>query len=100
MQLRAQMKDGAADIKVRVSHPMETGQRTDPQTKQKVPAHFIQKMTFAINGKDVAVADMNQAVSSNPLVSVRVKNAKAGDKVKVTWTDNKGESGSAEEVIK
>jgi sulfur-oxidizing protein SoxZ len=98
-QIRAQAKEGAADVKVRVEHPMETGQRVDPQTKEKIPAHYIQKMTFAVNGKEVAVTDLGPAVSKDPLVGVRLNGAKAGDKVKVTWTDNKGESGGGEAVI-
>jgi len=99
-QIRAQMKEGAAEVRVRVTHPMETGQRVDRNTKQKIPAHYIQKMTFSVNGKQVAVTDLGPAVSKDPLVGVRLKGAKAGDKVTVTWSDNKGESGSAEAVIK
>lgn len=99
-QIRAQMKDGAAEVRVRVTHPMETGQRVDRNTKEKIPAHYIQKMTFAVNGKQVAVTDLGPAISKDPLVGVRLKGAKAGDKVTVTWSDNKGESGSAEAVIK
>jgi sulfur-oxidizing protein SoxZ len=98
-QIRAKLQDGTADIKVRVTHPMETGQRVNPTTKEKIPAHFIQKMTFALNGKEVAVTSLSQAVSKDPLVGVRVKGAKAGDKVKVTWNDNLGESGTAEATI-
>jgi len=94
------MKDGAAEVRVRVTHPMETGQRVDRNTKQKIPAHYIQKMTFAVNGKQVAVTDLGPAISKDPLVGVRLKGAKAGDKVTVSWSDNKGESGSAEAVIK
>lgn len=99
-QIRAQMKEGAAEVRVRVTHPMETGQRVNPQTKEKIPAHYIQKMTFAVNGKQVAVTDLGPAISKDPLVGVRLKGAKAGDKVTVTWNDNKGESGTAEAVIK
>ncbi|KPK68420.1 MAG: thiosulfate oxidation carrier complex protein SoxZ [Acidithiobacillales bacterium SM23_46] len=99
-QIRAQMKDGAAEVRVRVTHPMETGQRVDRNTKKKIPAHYIQKMTFALNGKQVAVTDLGPAISKDPLVGVRLKGAKAGDKVTVTWNDNMGESGSAEAIIK
>jgi sulfur-oxidizing protein SoxZ len=98
-RIRTKVQDGAAEILVLVNHPMETGQRTDPNTKQKVPAHYIQKMTFAINGKEVAVANLGAAISKDPLVGVKVKGAKTGDKVKVTWSDNKGETGDAEAAV-
>lgn len=97
-RMRTKSQDGATEILVLVNHPMETGQRTDPKTKEKIPAHFIQKMTFSVNGKEVAVADLGVAVSKDPLVGVRVK-GKAGDKVKVTWSDNKGETGEAEGTV-
>lgn len=98
-RMRTKTQNGATEILVLVNHPMETGQRTDPKTKEKIPAHFIQKMTFSLNGKEVAVADLGVAVSKDPLVGVRVKGAKPGDKVKVTWSDNKGETGEAEATV-
>jgi len=98
-KIRTKTQDGVTDILVLVSHPMETGQRVDPKTKEKIPPHFIQKMTFALNGKEVASANMGTAVSKDPLIGIKVKGAKAGDKVKVNWSDNKGESGSEEAVI-
>ena len=98
-RMRTKTQDGATEVLVLVSHPMETGQRTDPKTKEKVPAHFIQKLSFTLNGKEVAVVDLGVAVSKDPLVGVKLKGAKAGDKVKVTWSDNKGESNNAEATV-
>jgi sulfur-oxidizing protein SoxZ len=98
-RIRTKVQGNAAEILVLVNHPMETGQRTDPNTKQKIPAHYIQKMTFAVNGKEVAVASLGAAISKDPLVGVKVKGAKAGDKVKVTWSDNTGETGDAEAAV-
>lgn len=98
-RMRTKPVNGGAEVLVLVNHPMETGQRVDRKTKEKIPAHWIQKMTFTLNGKEVAVADLGVAVSKDPLVGIRVPGAKAGDKVKVTWSDNKGESGSAEATV-
>ena len=98
-RIRTKPQEGVTEVLVLVSHPMETGQRTDPKTKEKIPAHFIQKMTFTLNGKEVAVADLGTPVSKDPLVGIKIKGAKAGDKVKVTWSDNKGESNSADAVV-
>lgn len=100
-QTRIRMKeaDGAVEILAAVQHPMETGQRVNRETKEKIPAHFIQKMSVTVNGKEVASADLGVAVSKNPVVGVRVKGAKKGDKVKVSWSDNLGKSDSAESVV-
>jgi sulfur-oxidizing protein SoxZ len=97
-KIRARPKDGAIEVMVLVSHPMETGLRVDAKTKEKIPAHFIQKMTFELNNKVVAVADLGTGISKDPLITVLV-NAKPGDKVKAVWTDNKGESGGAETIV-
>ena len=98
-RMRTKTQDGATEVLVLVSHPMETGQRVDQKTKEKIPAHFIQKVTFALNGKEVAVANLGVAVSKDPLVGIKLKGTKAGDKVKVSWSDNKGETGNAEATV-
>lgn len=89
----------AAEVLVLVNHPMETGQRKDKKTGELIPAHYIQKMMFEHNGKVVAEANLSQGVSANPLIGIKVPGAKAGDKIKVSWSDNKGESGGAEETV-
>lgn len=90
--------DGTTEILVLVSHPMETGQRVDATTKEKIPAHFIQRLTFTVNGKEVAQTNLSQAVSKDPVMGIRVKSVKPGDKIRVTWSDNKGEKGEGEIV--
>jgi len=95
----AAAEGGLTEIKVIANHPMETGQRVDPKTKEKIPAHFIQKLAIELNGKVVADIDMGVAISKDPLLAVAVKNAKNGDKIKVSWSDNKGEKGGADAVV-
>ncbi len=82
-----------------VSHPMETGQRVDGKTNRKIPAHYIQKMVFKLNGQQVAVADTGSGVSRRPLIAVRLKGVRTGDTISVNWTDNMSESGSAHTTI-
>lgn len=98
-RIRTKTQDGATEVLVLVSHPMETGQRVDKKTKEKIPAHFIQKMVLEHNGKVVLTAFTGVAISEDPLVGFRLKNARNGDKVKLSWSDNKGASGSAETAV-
>jgi len=98
-KIKTRPKDGGTEILVLVNHPMETGQRVDAKTKAKIPAHWVQKLTVELNGKAVADVDMGVAVSKDPLIAVAVKGAKSGDKVKVSWTDNKGEKGGADAAV-
>jgi len=98
-KIRTRDTGDITQVLVLIGHPMETGLRVDKKTKQKVPAHFIQKMTVSHNGKQVIEADLGIAISADPLMGFGLKNAKAGDKVKVTWSDNKGESDAQEITI-
>ncbi len=99
-KIKARKKGNATEILVLAQHPMETGNRKDKKTKKKIPAHFIKTLVFSINGKSVADAYLSTGVSKNPLVGIRVKNAKSGDKISVSWKDNKGETGSAKTTLK
>jgi len=90
MKMRAALKGDVADVKVLMSHPMEPGTRTDPATKQLVPANFINLVTVTLNGKAVIEAQWSGAVSRNPFLGFRVKGVKAGDKIAVKADDNLG----------
>jgi sulfur-oxidizing protein SoxZ len=98
MKIRAQMKGDVCEVRVLMSHPMETGQRKDNDGKT-VPAHHIQTMTVALNGKTVVSGQIAGSVSRNPVFGFKVKGAKAGDKVAVSWKDNKGDSRTDETTV-
>jgi len=99
MKIRARMVDGTAQVVVLIMHPMETGQRKDPATGQAYPAHFIQSVTATVDGRTVMEAQWGPAISKNPLLGFRVRGAKTGDKVVISWEDNKGEKDRAEATI-
>ncbi len=98
MRIRAQMMGNAVDVRVLMAHEMETGQRRDSAGKL-VPAWHITNVTATHNGKTVLTAQWGPAVSKNPFLSFRFTGGKAGEKVVVTWTDNKGEKRTDEAVI-
>mgnify|MGYP003418197275 FL=1 len=98
MKIRANAVGDATEVKVLMSHEMETGQRKDAQGKT-VPAWFIQNVTAAWNGKTVLSAQWGPAISKNPFLSFRFKGGAKGDKVKITWVDNKGETRTDEATI-
>ena len=98
MRLRAQVKDGLTDVRVLMSHPMETGLRKDTAGKI-IPALYINDVKATSGGKTVLTAKWGQAISQNPYLQFRFKGAKAGDKVVVTWTDNTGDTRTDEVAI-
>jgi sulfur-oxidizing protein SoxZ len=98
MKIRAGLKGDIADVRVLMNHPMETGQRKDA-SGSLIPQHFIQEISVKLNGKTVIDAQVSQAVSRNPVFSFRVKGAKAGDRLEISWLDNKGERNSTETAL-
>jgi sulfur-oxidizing protein SoxZ len=64
-----------------------------------IPAHYIQQVIATVNGKVVLECDWSVAVSKNPFLGFKVKGAKAGDKVTISWVDNQGEKNSADATI-
>ena len=98
MRIRAQMAGDKATVRVLMSHEMETGLRKDAAGKA-VPAWFIQEVTAQLNGKPVLNAQWGPSVSKNPFLQFSVKGAKPGDKIAVTWRDNKGDSRTDEAAV-
>ena len=98
MKIRANTTGDKVVVKVLMAHEMETGQRKDSAGKT-IPAWFIQNVTATHNGKTVLSAQWGPAVSKNPFLEFRFSGGKAGEKVIVTWTDNKGDKRSDEASI-
>jgi sulfur-oxidizing protein SoxZ len=98
MKIRATVQGNIADIRVLMSHPMETGLRKDPQGNT-VPAHFIQNISITLNGKTVMEGQLSQAISRNPVIAIKVRDAKAGDKVAINWTDTQGDKRTDEATV-
>jgi sulfur-oxidizing protein SoxZ len=91
MKMRAQMKGDYTEVKVLMIHPMETGRRKN-DADQLVPAHFVQLLTATLNGKTVLEAQWGTGIAKNPYLTFRLKGAKLGDTIEVTWHDNLGET--------
>jgi len=98
MRIRAKIEGEKTIVRVLMAHEMETGQRRD-STGKVVPAHFIQEVTASHNGKTVLSAQWGPAVSKNPYLQFQFSGAKAGDKVVITWVDNKGDKRTDEATV-
>ncbi len=99
IRIRANLQGDTAEVRCLMNHPMETGLRKDAKTGQLVPAHFIKTVVATVGGKTVLGAQWGGGISRNPYLAFRVKGAKKGDKVTVSWEDNKGEKASGEATI-
>ena len=99
IRIRAKAAGGEVVVKALITHPMETGLRKDKKTGDKIPAHYIKEVKCEHGGKTVVNAQWGAAVSKNPYLSFAFTGAKAGDTIKLSWVDNKGESDSAEAKV-
>jgi sulfur-oxidizing protein SoxZ len=98
MKIRARAEGGATEVKVLISHDMETGQRKNAQGAL-VPAHFIRNVIVRHGARTVLSAQWGTAVSKNPYLSFKFSGGARGEKIAVTWVDNTGESRTDEAAI-
>jgi sulfur-oxidizing protein SoxZ len=92
MKMRATLAGSNTEVRVLMTHPMTTAQSGQP-------LHFIQNVTVKQNGKTVIEGQVSQAVSRNPVFSFRLKGGAKGDKIEVSWLDNKGETNKIEGAV-
>ncbi len=98
MRIRAQAAGDKVTVRALMSHEMETGQRKDSAGKV-IPAWYIQEVEAKLNGKSVLTAEWGPSVSKNPFLQFVVKGGKAGDKVTLSWKDNRGETRTDEATV-
>jgi sulfur-oxidizing protein SoxZ len=98
MRIRAQVQGDKAVVRVLMSHEMETGQRKDSAGKV-IPAWHITNVSATHNARPVLSAEWGPAVAKNPFLQFNIKGAKVGDKVAITWKDNRGDTRTDEATI-
>ena len=98
MKIRANLAGDFTEVKVLMNHEMESGQRKDAQGRI-VPAWFIQTVTVTHNGRTVLDAQWGPAIAKNPFLSFRFKGGAKGEKVQITWVDNRNDRRTDEATI-
>ena len=69
----------AFDVKVLISHPMESGQRRD-QMGQRIPRDIINSFSCTLDGETVLEIDMFPAIAANPFLSFSAVAEKSGQR--------------------
>jgi len=98
MRIRANVTGDSTEVRVLMSHEMETGQRRDAGGKV-IPAWFIQNVSATHNGRNVLTAQWGPAISKNPFLSFKFKGGAKGDKIQISWVDNRGDKRTDEATI-
>ncbi len=99
IKIRAKVKEGVASVKSLIPHPMETGTRRDADGNL-IPAHYIETVVCEHNGEVVMTAQWGPSVSKDPYFAFMVADAAAGDIIRISWTDNLGETAANEVTLK
>jgi sulfur-oxidizing protein SoxZ len=76
------------DVKLLISHPMESGQRRDAMG-EVIPRDIINSFVCTYNGEDVLRADLFPAIAANPFLSFSAVADKSGTLV-MQFTDDHG----------
>jgi sulfur-oxidizing protein SoxZ len=90
IRVRTKLDGDLVQVRVLISHPMETGLRKD-DAGEIVPAHFIELVSFTHKERTILSAQWGPAVSRNPYLSFKFRGAAKGDKIIISWMDNLGE---------
>lgn len=96
--IRAKASGDRTTVRVLMAHEMESGQRKDTLGRL-VPAWFIREVSVAHNGRPVLSAQWGPSVSKNPFLQFVLKGARPGDRVAVSWVDNRGASRTDEAIV-
>ena len=98
IRIRAQPVGDRVVVRALVSHAMASGQRQDG-SGSLVPAHFIEQISATHNGATVLVADWGPWVAKNPILRFELREARSGDRIGLSWRDNRGRSRSDSTVV-
>ncbi len=91
IKIKSKTQDKLTLLRILIEHPMETGRRKDEVTGQLIPAHYIDRLSVFHNGNALLDGKLSTAIAKNPYISLRLHEAQPGDRIKVRWTDNRGD---------
>ncbi len=81
-------KGEVIDVKVLISHPMESGQRRD-NDGTIIPRKIINKFVCSWNGEDVVSLDLFPAIAANPFFAFSALAVESGT-MSLSWVDDDG----------
>lgn len=94
MSIKLSIPEHAAEgeiiqVKVLISHPMETGLRRG-MDGHAIPQNIIEELRCEYNGNVVFRADLHPAIAANPYFAFYIRAEKSGT-ITLIWTDGEGE---------
>ncbi|HTT08309.1 MAG TPA: thiosulfate oxidation carrier complex protein SoxZ [Gammaproteobacteria bacterium] len=99
IKVRATLENDTALIRALIRHPMENGRHKDEITGELIPLNHITEVLCTHNGRPVMTCHLGPGVSRNPSLSFKIKPARTGDALALSWQDNLGGSDQLEVAI-
>jgi sulfur-oxidizing protein SoxY len=93
--LRTAKSNDGLIVRALLHHPM-TPPRKDPSLGLSASGQFIRAVRAEVNGNTVLSGDLSWGVSEDPYLSFKLRQAGPGDVIRITWTDNRGQSATSE----
>lgn len=84
-------KGETIEIETLIAHPMESGQRSNPETGKLFPRKIIEDFTVRFNGAEVFRAKLYPAISANPYIAFPVRVEESGE-FEFTWREADGKT--------
>lgn len=81
-------KNEPFEVKMLISHPMESGQRRDA-VGLAIPRDIINLLVCTYDGEEILRADLFPAIAANPFMAFSVI-AEISGKLAITFTDDHG----------
>ena len=97
VRVLAREESGIVLVKVIIPHPNESGSRKNEQGLI-VAAYFIQEGTVLLNSKPLLDIQLGPSVSRDPFLQFRFF-GKKGDRLTLSFRDNRGEQFMADTVV-
>ena len=84
--------DDIVEVKILISHPMETGFRTGPDGNL-VPRNIIHDFRCLYGGEEVFRAEIFPAIAANPFLSFFLRATETAE-IELLWADETGQEHS------
>jgi len=100
IKIRLKNIRGTTRVRTLIAHPMETGRRINKITGERIPLHFIEKLTVYHNDNVIATCYLAPGISKDPYFSFSFRGGETGDTVTINWEDNLGYKDMAKATLK
>ncbi len=85
--IRAKQKGEYTEVKLLIQHPMQSGKC---EHSAEAEPFFIQELRCFHQKQLVVTAQLGTTIAENPHFTFRFKGGALGDKIKISWVDNRG----------